>query len=133
MNEPQHRLGHGHLERLNHGCYKTAYLTRNPFLYCYNRSWDNNFGQREMWKILGFFKINFEERCFSLLTLFHLRKKHVFVTCNKILLNIIAKMALECKCDKCDSLWCKVCNSIIYGAKCNLEHSLGWYGIISSK
>ena len=75
MNEPQHRLGHGHLERLNHGCNKTAYLPRHPFLYCYNRSWDNNFRQREMWKILGFFKINFEEGCFSLLNLFHLRKK----------------------------------------------------------
>ena len=43
MNGPQHRLGHGHLEQLNHDCCKTAHLPCHPFLYCYNGSWDNNF------------------------------------------------------------------------------------------
>ena len=46
---------------------------------------------REMWKNLNFVLINFEEGCFSLLTLFYLSKKHVFVTYSKILLNITVK------------------------------------------
>ena len=53
--------------------------------------------QREMWKNLGFVLINFEEQCFSLLTLFHLSKKHMLVTCSKILLNITAKITPGCK------------------------------------
>ena len=44
-----------------------------------------------------FFLIGFGEGCFSLLTLFHLNKKNVLVTCNKILLNITAKITLGCK------------------------------------
>ena len=32
-----------------------------------------------MWKNLGFVLINFEGRCFSLLILFYLSKKHVFI------------------------------------------------------
>ena len=53
--------------------------------------------QREMWKFFSFVLIDFKEGCFSLLTLFYLNKKHVFVTCSKILLNIIAKMTPKCK------------------------------------
>ena len=34
------------------------------------------------------FCIDFEEGCFGLLSLFHLRKKHVLITCSRILLNI---------------------------------------------
>ena len=50
-----------------------------------------------MWKILDFVLIDFEEGCLSLLTLFHLSKKHMFVTCSKILLNITAKITSRCK------------------------------------
>ena len=52
--------------------------------------------EREIWKILGFVLIDFGEWCFSLLTLFHLSKKHMLVTCSKILLNITAKITLGC-------------------------------------
>ena len=55
-----------------------------------------------------------------------LSKKHVLVTCNKILLNITVKITPGAKRNKCDSLGCKVCSQIIYGAKCNLVDSLGW-------
>ena len=61
-------------------------------------------------RVLGFVLIDFEKGCLSLLTLFHLSKKHVLVTCNKILLNIIAKITLGAK---CDSLRCKVCSRVI--------------------
>ena len=61
-------------------------------------------------RVLGFVLIDFEKWCLSLLTLFYLSKKHVLVTCNKILLNIIAKITLRAK---CDSLRCKVCSRII--------------------
>ena len=44
-----------------------------------------------------FFLIDFEEGCFSLLTLFHLSKKHVLITCSKIQLNITAKIIPGCK------------------------------------
>ena len=57
----------------------------------------------EMWKKLAFVLINFEEGCFSLLSLFHLNKMHVLVTCNSILSNIIAKLHQDAK---CDSLGC---------------------------
>ena len=50
-----------------------------------------------MWKNLSFVLIHFEEGCFNLLTLFHLSKKHVLVTCIKILLNITAKITPACK------------------------------------
>ena len=33
-----------------------------------------------------------KSRFFSLLTLFHLSKKHVIITCTKILLNVIEKI-----------------------------------------
>ena len=69
--------------------------------------------QREMWKILGFVLIDFEEWCFSLLTLFHLSKQYVLVTCNKILLNIITKIISGAKCDKCDNLEYKMCSWIV--------------------
>ena len=52
---------------------------------------------KQIRKNLGFVLMDFEEDCFSLLTLFHLNKKHVLVTCNKILLNITAKITLGCK------------------------------------
>ena len=39
-------------------------------------------------KKLGFVLIDFEEGCFGLLSLFHLRKKRVLITCSRILLNI---------------------------------------------
>ena len=52
---------------------------------------------KQIRKNLGFVLIEFEEGCFSLLTLFHLSKKHVLVTCSKILLNITAKITTECK------------------------------------
>ena len=48
--------------------------------------------QREMWKNLDFVVIDFKEGCFSFLTLFHLNKKHVLVTCSKIMLNITSKL-----------------------------------------
>ena len=76
-----------------------------------------------MWEILDFVLTDFEEGCFGLLTLFHLSKKHVLVTCSNILLNITAKIMPGAK---CDSLGCKMCSQIVYGAKCNLVHSLGW-------
>ena len=50
-----------------------------------------------MWKNLGFVLIDFEEGCFNFLTLFHLSKKHMLVTCNNILLNITTKITLGCK------------------------------------
>ena len=52
---------------------------------------------KQIRKNLGFVLIEFEEGCFSLLTLFHLSKKHVLVTCSKILLNITAKITTEYK------------------------------------
>ena len=51
----------------------------------------NQWETKQIRKNLGFVLIEFEEGCFSLLTLFHLSKKHVLVTCSKILLNITAK------------------------------------------
>ena len=68
--------------------------------------------QREMWKILGFVLIDFEEECLSLLTLFHPSKKYVFVTCNKILLNIIEKNNIEVQ---------SMINVKIYGIKCAIR------------
>ena len=44
-----------------------------------------------------FFIIDFEKGCFSLLTLFHLSKKHVLIICSKIQLNITAKIISGCK------------------------------------
>ena len=52
---------------------------------------------KQIRKNLGFVLIDSKEGCFSLLTLFHLSKKYVLVTCNKILLNITAKITLGCK------------------------------------
>ena len=49
---------------------------------------------KQIRKNLGFVLIDSKEGCFSLLTLFHLSKKYVLVTCNKILLNIMAKITL---------------------------------------
>ena len=46
-------------------------------------------------KKLVFVLIDFEEECFSLLSLFHLRKIHVLVMCSRIPLNITAKVTLE--------------------------------------
>ena len=51
---------------------------------------------REMWKKLSFVLINFEEGCFSLLNLFHLSKKHVFITFSRIPSNITSKVTLGC-------------------------------------
>ena len=48
-------------------------------------------------KFWVFFLFDFEQVCFILLTLFYLSKKHVLVTCSKILLNITAKITLGCK------------------------------------
>ena len=79
----------------------------------------NRWETKQIRKNLGFVLIEFEEDCFSLLTLFHLSKKHVLVTCNKILLNIIAKITSGTKRDKCDRLGYKVCSQIVYGTKCN--------------
>ena len=42
-----------------------------------------------------FVLIDFEEECFSLLSLFHLRKILVLVMCSRIPLNITAKVTLE--------------------------------------
>ena len=54
--------------------------------------------QRESGKFwVFFFLIDFEEGCFSLLTLLYLSKKHVLITCSKIQLNITAKIIPECK------------------------------------
>ena len=53
--------------------------------------------RREMWKKLGFVLIDFEEGCFSLLSLFHLSKIHVLVMCSSIPLNITAKVTPRCK------------------------------------
>jgi len=52
---------------------------------------------KQIRKKLGFVLIEFKEGCFNLLTLFHLSKKYVLVTCSKILLNITAKITLGCK------------------------------------
>ena len=52
---------------------------------------------KQIRKNLGFVLMDFEEGSFSLLTLFHLSKKHVLVTCNKILLNITVKITPGCK------------------------------------
>ena len=52
---------------------------------------------REMWKKLAFVLIDFEEWCFGLLSLFHLNKMHVLVTCNGILSNITTKVTPGCK------------------------------------
>ena len=48
-------------------------------------------------KKLAFVLIDFEKGCFSLLSLFHLNKMHVLVMCNRISLNIIAKVRPGCK------------------------------------
>jgi len=69
---------------------------------------------REMWKKLAFVLIDFEEGCFSLLSLFYLSKKHVFVTFSRIPLNITSKVTPGCR----------VCIRIGYGAKCNSVRSL---------
>ena len=42
-------------------------------------------------------KIDFEEGCFSFLSLFHLSKMHVLVMCSSILLKITTKVTLGCK------------------------------------
>ena len=81
---------------------------------------------KQIRKNLGFVLIDFEEECFSILTLFYLSKKHVLLTCNKILLNITVKKHRSAKCDIYNNLWCKVCSQIVYGAKCNLVDSLWW-------
>ena len=52
---------------------------------------------KQIRKNLGFVLIDFEEGCFNLLSLFHLSKKHVLVTCSEILLNITAKITPGCK------------------------------------
>ena len=52
---------------------------------------------KQIRKNFGFVLIDFEEECFSLLTLFYLSKKHVLLTCSKILLNITVKITPECK------------------------------------
>ena len=57
----------------------------------------NRWETKQIRKNLGFVLIEFEEGCFSLLTLFYLSKKHVLVTCNKILLNITANITSGCK------------------------------------
>ena len=46
---------------------------------------------------LAFVLIDFEEGCFSLLSLFHISKKHMFVTCSRISLNTTAKVTPGCK------------------------------------
>ena len=53
--------------------------------------------RQEIWKNMAFVLIDFEEGCFSLLSLLHLSKKHVPSTCSKILSNIIAKITSGCK------------------------------------
>ena len=53
--------------------------------------------QTGMWKSLGFVLIDFEEECFSLLTLLHLSKNHVFVKYSMILLNKTAKITSRYK------------------------------------
>ena len=53
--------------------------------------------QTRMWKSLGFVLIDFDEECFSLLTLLHLCKNHVFVKYSMILLNITAKITSRYK------------------------------------
>ena len=50
-----------------------------------------------MWKKLGFVLIDFEEGYFGFLSLFCVSKKHVFVMCSRISLNIIAKIIPGCK------------------------------------
>ena len=57
----------------------------------------NRWETKQIRKNLGFVLIEFEEGCFSLLTLFYLSKKHVLVTCNKILLNITTNITSGCK------------------------------------
>ena len=52
---------------------------------------------KQIRKNLGFVLMDFEEGCFSLLTLFRLSKKHVLVTCSKILVNITVKITSGCK------------------------------------
>ena len=65
---------------------------------CYGiREVNLNILKLNLGKRMGFVLIDFEEGCFSLLTLFHLSKKHVLVTCSKILLNITIKITPGCK------------------------------------
>ena len=53
--------------------------------------------RREMWKKLAFVLIDFEKGCFNLLSLFHLSKMHVFVTCSSVSLKITTKITPGCK------------------------------------
>ena len=48
-------------------------------------------------KKLAFVLIDFEEGCFNLLSLFHLSKMHVFVTCSSVSLKITTKITPRCK------------------------------------
>ena len=50
-----------------------------------------------MWKKLCFVLIDLEEGYFGFLSLFRLSKKHVFVMCSRISLNITAKIIPWCK------------------------------------
>ena len=45
--------------------------------------------------------------------------------------SVISMIVYGAKCDKYDSLGCKVCIRIVYGAKCNLVYSLRWLSVIS--
>ena len=75
-------------------------------------------------RVLGFVLIDFEDgQSFKFVQL--ISKKHVLVTCYKILLNITVKITQCAKCDKYDSLGCKMCSQIVYGTMCYLVHSLG--------
>ena len=66
--------------------------------FCYGiRDVNLNILKLNLGKRMGFVLIDFEEGCFSFLTLFHLSKKYVLVTCCKILLNITIKIISECK------------------------------------
>ena len=80
-------------ERDSSFSFKLMYL----YYYTIIHTFIVNARKREMGKILGFVLIDFEEGYFSILTLFHLSKKHVLITCNKILLNITATITLGCK------------------------------------
>jgi len=52
---------------------------------------------RDVEKKGAFVLIDFEERCFSLFSLFYLSKIHVIVRCSRISLNIITKVTLGYK------------------------------------
>ena len=62
-------------------------------------------------RILGFVLIDFEGQSFKFVQL--ISKKHALVTCNKILLNITVKITQCAKCDKYNSLGCKICSQIV--------------------